>query len=161
MAGMGLPQPEPGATEDDLLGRWRPVILNGVPLEPTARISDSSASVRWTGGLRFDREPHLGHIPGQSPALRWAGYDGCNWCSGFLHLQPTGAFTTSHDATTLRGCSGWDPSAFSMVTAVMTAARLSLDGDTLTFLDATGVVLGVFERRSAGSGESAINHSPE
>lgn len=84
-------------------------------------------------------------IPNAS-SLSWRGYDGCNWTSGYVHLTSDGRFWTTHDGTTLRGCSGPGGHQIHPVSAVdivEAATRVRLVDRKLRFYNNAGQLLGI------------------
>jgi PASTA domain-containing protein len=119
------------ASEDDLVGTWRPGQIG------TEHFSDVQRSFGEPVLLTFD------HI---YPWLGWRGYDGCNWASGRVHLDPTGSFATSQNSTTTRGCIGMRYRHPTIPEIVEGASIVTFGHHHLRFYDSDTRLLATFVR---------------
>jgi hypothetical protein len=121
----------------DLLGTWR---LSQIGAEHFSKVQRSYGEP-WL--LTFDR---------LYPWLGWRGYDGCNWTSGRVHLDTVGSFSTSQNATTVRGCIGM-PGRHPTITEIVEGASIVTFGHQhLRFYDRNTRLLGTFVRARSGLG---------
>lgn len=148
--GSSSPKPEPNATRQsegaqprgrppersELIGTWRPITLFGVDVRKMRRIHGDRVTLMF-------REGQAG--------LHISAYDGCNWLDARVRLQPSGRFSTSEEAQTLRGCL---PSASDRETrnadVVTKGSRMLHHGGRLVFLDSQGELIAEYVRTRPG-----------
>jgi hypothetical protein len=118
-------------SESDLLGAWR---LSQIGVQHFSRVPRSFGEPVL---LTFD------HI---YPWLGWRGYDGCNWASGRVHLDPTGSFATSQNSTTTRGCIGIQDRHPTIPEIVEGASIVTFGHHHLRFYDSDTRLLATFVR---------------
>lgn len=130
--------PPPGTPPElsELIGTWRPVTLFGVDVREIRRIHGDRVTLMFT-------ESQAG--------LQVSAYDGCNWVGARVRLQPSGRFSASERAQTLRGCL---PSASDRETrnaeVVTTASRMLRRGARLLFLDSRHELIAEYIRTRPG-----------
>jgi hypothetical protein len=130
--------PDLSPTEADLLGRWRPVVLLGNDVRTLRPL------------VAFERT---------QSGLGWSGYDGCNWGTGQVDLREGGVFSTSHNESTLRGCTapGADEGTFVTFQVLERATRIRLQEGRLSFYNNDNTRLGTFIRAT----EAEPSNSPQ
>jgi hypothetical protein len=129
-------------TDDQLIGSWRAVTLNGQPAPTTAPPNGSLTDLLT---LRFAILGH-GH-------LWWGGQDWCTSSAGRVRLGTEGQFSTFNDATPGYGCDfeTYNPPDVSVRDVVVQAAFVRLLGDTLSLYGDDGSPLATFERAGPDS----------
>lgn len=115
--------PGPASLRGSLIGAWRPVRLDGQPVNE----SDT---------LRFS----LSHN-----RLAWTAHQGCNLGGGFAAVGPAGRFRITQATVTQMGCVSTGV-AYTPFDAVTHARHVGVAGQRLTLWAATGRELGVFLR---------------
>jgi heat shock protein HslJ len=119
-------------TQSQLLGDWHLI-------SPTPSFSKTGEN----------EDPNLITFAATNGQLGWSGYDGCNGVSAKVRLGPLGSFTTYQEFMTDRGCLGIATRGSAPVTGVSVveaAASASLRGETLSFYDKGGTLVGTFAR---------------
>lgn len=100
----------------------------------------------WGEGYNTDKQPYmeLSLAADQDPSFEQAGFvkgsDGCNRLTGQWFLAK-GKLTFQQLSGTMMACEGID-------TWLSKAAGGSIDGDTLTVMDASGATIGTLDRRN-------------